>query len=645
MSQKNKRNSNPNVSKSASSQVTNSLAGFPKFKNHALWFLFIVSIALYLNTLNNGYAFDDSVAITDNSFTQQGLKGVPDLLTKDFFEGIYGHALELGGGRYRPLSLVMFAIEYELFGQNPMIGHLMNIILYAILVCVLFLTLIEVFPNYVFLSFITTFLFAIHPVHTEVVANIKSRDEILSFLGAILCLFWLFKSIRLNQKKYLWYSVVAYFLSLLSKENAITFLVIIPLALYLFSTLDRKGIIARTLPFIIAGITYVLIRTALVGMIGDRENNDIMENPYVAATVVEKYATIMRVLGKYLWIQIFPKTLSSDYSFNEIPYVTFASPFAFVPLLIHVGLFVWAVKQVLSKKNPILNIVAFGILFYMATISLVSNIVFNIGAPMGERFLFLPSLGFCLVICTIIVKMFKQPFDISPSFKNTIFYLFAGIGILFSVKIYSRNKDWENNETLFAADVVNAPNSAKAHYYYGNTLLNNALKEKDLSLKNKKLNISKTHTIKAAQINPKFHHAFYNLGSIYNELGNADSAIVCLNEVLKLQPTHIATQGLLGSVYGKMKGDFDKAIFYLSKAVFYNPKDGNSYENLGIAYAMKGDIKNAIPTFEKAMQLKPPNAQTYMNLGVLYLQAGDKAKSEEYLNKAFELDPSLRKQK
>ena len=86
-------------------------------------FIFICGVFLYANTLNHNYAFDDSIVITENNFTQKGISGIPDLLTKDFFEGIYGSQLELSGGRYRPLSLVSFAIEWQIFGENPLVSH------------------------------------------------------------------------------------------------------------------------------------------------------------------------------------------------------------------------------------------------------------------------------------------------------------------------------------------------------------------------------------------------------------------------------------------------------------------------------------------------------------------------------------------
>ena len=155
--------------------------------------VFILGFVLYANTLGNGYAFDDSIVITDNQFTQKGFAGIPDLLTKDFFEGLYGKSLELTGGRYRPLSLVSFAIERGIFGDNPLIGHLVNALIYG-LCCLFLFHVVARFTSYTSsIPYVTSILFCFHPIHTEVVANIKSRDEILCFLFLML-------TIRLFQK-------------------------------------------------------------------------------------------------------------------------------------------------------------------------------------------------------------------------------------------------------------------------------------------------------------------------------------------------------------------------------------------------------------------------------------------------------------
>ena len=401
---KNKKKYNENITAEIHPQKKSTASSVNKL--HYI-FLFAFAFLLYANTLQHGYAFDDAVAITGNTFTKQGIRGIPDLLKKDLFEGIYGQALELGGGRWRPLSLITFALEREVAGDNPRVSHWINVILYGISAVLLFITLQKILPGKSLLNFLITMLFIAHPVHTEVVANIKSRDEILAFIGLCLTIFWLFKFLESDKRKFMLFSCIAYFLALTSKENGITFAAIIPLTLFCFAGNSWKESFVKAIPLLVVAAVYVAIRSNLVGMIGDRENPDIMENPFVGAAFMEKYATITKILGLYVWKLFFPVILSSDYSFNEIPRIGWNDPGAVASLLIYLSLTVYAVINIRKKNNQPLLLIGYGILFYIITMSIVSNVVFNIGAPMGERFLYLPSLGFCISISAALLLPLK----------------------------------------------------------------------------------------------------------------------------------------------------------------------------------------------------------------------------------------------
>ena len=178
----------------------------PFLSKYGGWILVLLAFLLYSNTLGHKFAFDDSIVITDNTFTQKGIAGIPDLISRDFFEGVYGKdGMELSGGRFRPLSLVCFAVENQAFGKvkelngqpvldekgqqlydyNPALGHFLNILFYALSALLLFNLLSLWFSGTngaSVIPFVAGLIFVAHPIHTEVVANIKSRDEILAML-------------------------------------------------------------------------------------------------------------------------------------------------------------------------------------------------------------------------------------------------------------------------------------------------------------------------------------------------------------------------------------------------------------------------------------------------------------------------------
>ncbi|MEN9445236.1 MAG: hypothetical protein RIS47_2127, partial [Bacteroidota bacterium] len=142
--------------------------------------LILFATGLYLNTVPNKYAFDDSISVTENTFTKEGISGIGKILSTDYLMGMWGREMKMyAGGRYRPLSLVSLAIEYEFFGENPHVSHLVNALLYGLTAFLLFLVLSKLFvrhpwgigkdnPWYLGLPFIITLLFIAHPLHTEV---------------------------------------------------------------------------------------------------------------------------------------------------------------------------------------------------------------------------------------------------------------------------------------------------------------------------------------------------------------------------------------------------------------------------------------------------------------------------------------------
>ncbi|MFH1004859.1 MAG: tetratricopeptide repeat protein [Bacteroidota bacterium] len=648
-------------------------------------FLFVFAIGLYLNTLNHDFAFDDSVVITGNKFTKQGTKGIYELVTNDLFAGIYGRALDLEGGRYRPLTLVMFAVEYQLFGDNASPYHFINILLYGITAIILFLTLLEIFsisPDVGgrggrgegrMLAFITTLLFIAHPIHTEVVANIKSRDEIVSFIFLCLTLLFLFRAVRKNifTFKKLGLAMLCYLLSLLSKENGITFLAIIPLALFCFGGKNVKQSLLLTVPFLSVAAVYLIFRTSIVGIIGDRVSNDVTDNPFLYATFSEKLATISWILGKYLLLLIYPHPLSCDYGYNQIAVIGWTNPKAFLPLIIYILFFLFAVKTIwnwkkistsseLNDKRQTINyklIFAFCILFYLITISIVSNVFFLIGTSMGERFIFLSSLGFCLALSVLFIRLLRitnssdDGLRINAILSPKILIPLLVILFSYSAKTISRNSVWKNNATLFKTDVNICPGSANLHYYFANTMFTDHINDDQSFKRDSLFTEAKKEFIKAMNINPLFHYCYYNIGLIYEKLNQPDSAITWLLKTINLKPENTLAQamakGELGLVYGKQKGEIDKAIPLLKESIAYRPDDFGSYENLGICYAMKGDYDNSINAFEQSLKLKPElsksDARLLLNLALSWQNKGNKQKADYYYNESFKLDPSLKK--
>ena len=161
--------------------------------------LVVLGLLFYANSFTNGYAFDDGIVIQHNNYVQEGLRGIPRIFATDVYESFYAQMnaeQQLSGGRYRPLSVVTFALEQQLFGSKEkvkpendvaFVRHFMNVFLYILSVVFLLHLLREhILPESPHAAFLACLLFLIHPLHTEVIANVKSRDEVLSFLFIVL---------------------------------------------------------------------------------------------------------------------------------------------------------------------------------------------------------------------------------------------------------------------------------------------------------------------------------------------------------------------------------------------------------------------------------------------------------------------------
>ena len=373
--------------------------------------LFAFAFLLYANTLSHGYVLDDDVVYLKNKDVQAGLKGISSILHHSFIYGFTGH----NDQSYRPVVLILFAIEKEVFGNNPHVGHFVNVLLFALCCLLLFKLLNALFGNTLpLLPVAAAFLFAAHPIHTEAVANIKGRDDILNFIFLILSLTFILRHVDEGKKKYFFLSVLCFFLSLMCKEVAVTFLAIIPLTILFFREVPLKRIAMGMIAFTVAFGIYMFIRSSVLDAVTFQEKMKVVNNGLAAASnESDRIATAILILGKYVLLLFFPHPLSWDYSFNQIPIVSFSDIKVIVVMCVFTTLLIYAALIVLKKIKSLSatqyqkklsfsklpsRIFSFCILFFFITMSVVSNIFIMIGATLGERFLFVPSLAFCIVI-------------------------------------------------------------------------------------------------------------------------------------------------------------------------------------------------------------------------------------------------------
>lgn len=615
--------------------------------------IFALSVLLYANTLTHDFCQDDSIVITENMFTTQGVAGIGGILQYDTFYGFFkeaGKASLVAGGRYRPFTLVMFAIEYQFFGKNPFIGHFVNVVLFGLTCVLLYFLLLKllklgdrrqetgVSPTLV--AFIAAILFAAHPIHTEAVANIKGRDEIMTLLGSLAAVWFSLKAFEGGGIKNQILAFVLFFIALLSKENAITFVVITPMIYWFFFRTDIGTAVKQTIPFGIGAVLFILLRGAVIGNQFGGEQNELMNNPflklvgndYVPFSFAEKFATITYTLGKYVQLLIVPQPLTHDYYPRHIGIMSFGDWQVLLSIAVYVGLIVLILR---GLKNR--SLISFGIAFFLITLSIVSNIVFPVGTNMAERFMFMPSLGFCLVAAVLLANLASkgQVSGVNSQGLGMIVVIVA----LFSLKTFTRNPAWEDNYTIFTTDIETSPNSAKLQTSVGGEMIEHFKNSTNEVEKKAKISEAIGHLEKALEIHPTFKNPYLLMGNGYFYLEDFDKALDMYNKGLKLDPNFKDIKTNLGLVYreggkiiGQKQGNLPKSIEFLSKAVEIDPTDVAAMSYLGTAYGMSNQPQKLIDVLTRALAIRF-DKQDAINISVAYRQLGNLAKAVEYETK------------
>ncbi len=466
------------VSKPSKTVMTFSKTSFFKENALVLVILSVLAFGLYASTVRFDYALDDTMVITGNKFTQRGFDGIGDIFRYESFRGYFGEQKNLlEGDRYRPLSIATFAAEVSIFGKgNKAAGHFINILLYVLTAVLMFRVLFFMFPNkntkedaskyspFFTVPFIATALFIAHPLHVEVVANIKGRDEILALLGELGTLYFTFRYLNNKTSKYLIASFAAFLVGIFSKESAITFLAVVPLTAHFFTNATFGEKIKVTLPIIIGTLFYLMMRVNAIGYLLDgKEVSDLMNNPFYGMSLGDRLATVFYTLLLYLKLHIFPHPLTHDYYPFQIPKMTWTDWQSLLSLVLHIGLVAVILRG--WKKRTVW---AYAAAFYIITLSIVSNLVVSVGTFMNERFVYHASLGFCIAAAYLLMVVLDKN---KENNKNVLGLGIAALLVVgFSIKTLIRVPDWYSGATLNASAIINSPNSARSNCFYGVSL-------------------------------------------------------------------------------------------------------------------------------------------------------------------------------
>lgn len=599
------------------------------------WIVGLVAAALgfllYVNTLGHSYCLDDFSSIKENWVVKGGLKNLGIIFSTEYRYGAWNSP----GSLYRPIPLALFAWQWQIAPDNPYIGHLMNALLYALTGWLLWVTWRRILANYPpVLTAIGVLVFMTHPVHTEVVANIKSIDEILALLFCTLSLYSIWRYFEKENSAWIVLAVVSYGLGLFSKESAITFLAVFPLAIWFFTDKPLAQNLRLSALMLIPAVLFLTVRHQVIASQTHQEIYSVLDNFIVgAANQGEKLASAFMMCGRYLWALLVPHPLVHDMGFPQMKAVTFADWRALLGFLTYLGMGVWALFN-LKKKH----FLAFAILFYLVAFSLFSNVLITIGTSYGERLLYVPSLGFAFAVAYLFCKIFKIN-DLNeiwnPNGKGAALWGMAGILLaVYSVKTVSRNPAWFDSGSLYAADIVNSPNCAKLNYHLALEQTKNGLEEASGTVTDSTWVLKGIDTYsKAIQLYPQYHDAYGSRGLAYFRLKKYDQAFNDYQQSLKYRPGDAKVLSNMGFIYF-LRNQLDEAEKVYRESIKSDPRFVDARRNLGAVLAMKKNYPAAIEQWEAALEFDPQNVTLLNYIGSAYRDMGQPEKGQPYLDKA-----------
>lgn len=563
----------------------------------SLVLIVLAGVCVYANSLQGQFVWDDETLIEYNPYIKDWA-----YLPKIFASRLGSVARE-AGAFYRPVQTFTYLVDYSIGRLNVIGYHIVNMIWHILAALSLFGLLQALFKNHK-LSLLTSLLFVVHPIHTEAVSYVSGRADSLVAFFMVLS-FLLYLKHRERQRMFVLIGmVVGYVLALLSKELS---LILLPLILFYHYAFKRP--VDKKAFFALLGvlISYVLWRLLVVGGASVAQG----EPP----TFFERFPGIFVSLTNYFRLLLLPIGLHMEYGGLLFP---FLEPKAIIGMILLpiILIFVWRKKA----DDPFLF---FAVGWFFITLLPSLNVFFAINAYMAEHWLYLPSIGFLLIVARFLVNLFDN-----QQKRGIAVVVMAGLLVFYSVLTIRQNRYWNNDISFYKHMLRYSPMSSR--------LYNNLAKAYHDAGKDDELIVLLQSAI---QLQPDNALAHNNLGNAYKETGKFNEAIRHYKLAIKIDPTHVGPYYNLSTIYSDMGND-DEAIILLNKAIELSPYFPQSYNKLGLIYLDRGQTDKTVELLSKALKLNPDNPEIYHNFGYVYVQIGERDKAREMYEKALEADPN-----
>lgn len=598
-----------------------SIVGYPKI------ILMVLVSVFYLQTLNFEFVYDDELIIVDHKHVQAGFSGLSKIWTTNMTNGVEA----FNDGLYRPIPLTVHAVVVQLFGNNPFWGHLVNLLVYFFLLTLIFqLALRWLGKEYQTQALLITALFALHPIHVEVVANIKSLDELLALLFPLLGYCLAAKKGIEGIRKIAVLSL-GLLLGLLSKESAITWVIVMPLLLLVDEEYELKKLGVTFLAFIGVSVSWYLLHHTIIQRMPSEVDKDLFSGLSNATLIPESWmdqkANGIWLTFNYLRQLFWPLPLVSDYSPESLKIISVNSwQFVVSSISLVTTFFIsWRVRNTWPWM-------AMAIFSWFIFISPASNIFLSIGTTYAERLAFTPSLSLVFLAIALFKKL--------PESK--VGYGLVGFMIFFGVLSMLRIPDWKSNVKLFEADIQKFPNNYKLHYNYGTHLVaqvsgGDVTDPEDIEIVKHAIEIYQ----RGIQLQPNHADAYNNLGNAYRRIMAFDQAVNTFNTLLDVNPNYLKAyynRGMayfLSQQYSNAQQDF---IRFGREASHMNER-GAAWYWAGVSSGHIGEFQTAINCLKKSIKINENSWDAWNFMGMAHGNLGEHQNALEAFKRAYELNP------
>ncbi len=609
------------------------LSGITASPNWVLGLILAATFLAFSNTLFNQFAYDDTTQILQNQLIRS-FSNIGDALTKEvwFWRAAQdkdpNQADKPSTPYYRPVFTVYLMIGWQLFGTNPFGWHLANILMHLLAVYFAFKIMEKITGDYK-LAGLATILLAVHPLRSESVAWISGCTDL--FLAVFLLpSFYHYMLYRESGKpRNLVWSLLLFFVAAFSKEPAIALpIFIIAYEIWLLHheipLQERiKPALLNSLPFFLLVIGYFMMRYKALGFVLSDAN-------YKTYRSLDILMTIPMVVVKYLGLLFFPVNLSVFHQTEMVHSPLSLRLIVPVIVLAAVAYGLWQLRHNL--------IVRFAVLWFVINLLPVLNLsAFDENFMVQERYVYIPSIGFSLLIALAITRF---PFEEWLAFSSRRAAQAAAIvivALLLTGKTWAQNQTWKDDMSVWMHGGEVASDQPMANYILGHQYVRRQEPTKVIEIFERYLQLRPGNVVVINNLAAAYLQNF----ELTNDRKNLDRAKVLCEEGLKMAEKTAPLWDTLGHVYtyNTEIRNFALARAYFSRALQYEPNLMVSLFHMGATYVVEGANKEAIRYLEAAREQEPDYPDTYKFLGYAYKGTGDDQQAVTAFNKYFELQP------